>query len=187
MSEYISIRPFTEADFKDIMHIADNRFGNAYLSLNELKTYLNNRNKIGLVALVNTKIAGFAFAQICDFDAAIKLVLCDHEWFQEQFEKAVPIGVLKTIAVHPTYSNKGIGTALTNYRIAMLKKSTNSIFAVSWEQKQNSFNLKILENSGFTRKRRIENYWMEDSQQKGYTCEACGTPPCKCTALIYWI
>ncbi len=185
MSEHVSIRPFTEADFTDIIAIANKRFGNEYLNLNDLQDYMNNGNKIGVVAISNNEIAGFALAQICNFDEAMAIILCEHDWFQEQFANKQSIGVLKMIAVNHKYSNQGIGTSLTKHRIEILKKSTNSIFAVSWEHKQDIQNTKILQKFGLTLKRKIENYWKEDSLDKGYSCEQCVAPPCKCCALIY--
>lgn len=185
MSELASIRPFTKADLSAITAIADDRLGENYLDLNELSTYLKNSNKIGVVALLNGEIAGFALAQMCDQNELLSLVLCEHDWFREQFLNKYPVGVLKTIAVQPQFSNLGIGTALTKYRVDLLKKSTNSILAVSWEHDQSISNKRILEKSGLIFKQRIENYWTKDSILKGYSCKQCGAPPCKCAAMIY--
>lgn len=185
MSEFVSIRPFTQADFTDIISIANKRFGDDYLSLNELHAYLNNNNKIGIVAFVNNEIVGFALAQICNFDELMKLVLYDQDWFKEEFLDNQTIGILKTIAVDNNFSNQGIGTALTKYRMEILNKKCNIILAISWEHEQDVFNSKLLEKFGLSLKRKIENYWREDSLQKGYNCEICGAPPCRCTALTY--
>jgi ribosomal protein S18 acetylase RimI-like enzyme len=181
----IYIRPITEADFSDVLSIANKRLGEDYLNLTDLTVYLNNENKIGLVALVNNEIAGFALAQICNLEETMDLILADRDWFKLQFSNATTIGILKTIAVDIKYSTLGIGTALTEHRIKLLKEKSNLILAFSWEQKQNDTNTKILEKFGLTLKRTIPNYWMEDSLQKGYNCKICGAPPCKCNALIY--
>jgi GNAT superfamily N-acetyltransferase len=185
MPDSILIRPITEIDFPTILAISNNRFGEDYLDMYELSTYLTHINRISVVALVNDKIAGFALAQVCDQNALMSLVFCEHDWFREQFLNKYPIGILKTIAVDHKFSNLGIGTALTTYRIDILKKSTNSILAVNWEQKEHLENSRLLEKCGLSLQRRIERYWMEDSLAKGYTCVRCGAPPCKCAAMIY--
>ncbi len=185
MSKFLSIRPFTKADFADIISIANNSLGNNYIILAELHSYLTINNKIGLVATVNNQIAGFALAQIGDLDELMKLILTEHNWFKKQFSNYHTIGILKTIAVDPTFLNLGIGTALTKYRINILNKKCDTILAISWEHKQNAANTKILEKCGLSLKLKIENYWQKDSLQKGYNCQTCGPPPCKCAALIY--
>ncbi len=185
MPDSILIRHIVKTDFPAVLTISNIRLGENYLDLHELSTYLTNSNKIGIVALVNNEIAGFALAQVCDRDAFMSLVLCEHDWFKKQFLNKYPLGILKTIAVDHTFSNLGIGTALTKYRIDILKKSTNSILAVNWEQKEHPENARLLEKCGLSLQRRIEHYWMEDSLAKGYTCVRCGIPPCKCAALIY--
>jgi ribosomal protein S18 acetylase RimI-like enzyme len=145
MSKFLSIRPFTKADFADIISIANNRFGNNYIVLEELHSYLNINNKIGIVATVNNQIAGFALAQICNLDELIKLILSEHNWLKKQFSNYHTIGILKTIAVDPKFSNLGIGTALTKYRVDVLNKKCDIILAISWEHKLDASNTKLLE------------------------------------------
>ena len=187
MSKDFHIRNFNENDFESIIQIANSRFGNDYIQKQELAHYLKEENKIGVVALINNEIVGFALAQTCDLKTLLDIVLCKQEWFNEHFIKVETIGLLKTIAVDSNYTNQGIGKALTEYRIKELHKQAKSLLAISWRNKNNSANVHILEKIGFTLKLEIENYWGKDSITKGYDCIVCGKPPCNCEALIYTI
>lgn len=185
MSTTTNTRPFTIDDFEDIIRIANKRLGEGYITTDELNAYVSVKDKIGIVATSNSKIVGFALAHICNRTEAILLILKEHDWFAKQFTNKDSIGILKTIAVDSAFSNQGIGTLLTRHRIEIIKKKTTSILAISWEHKKNLANTKMLEHFGLSLKRKIKNYWKKDSLLKTYTCETCGTPPCKCSALIY--
>jgi len=117
MNNSTSINALTETDFPDLLIIADKRFGSGYLTKRELQSYVVNNNKIGFVAKTNDAITGFSLVQICGLNEMMSLVLCEHEWFKEQFSNKYPVGVIKTVSVSDEFKNCDIGTALTNKSI----------------------------------------------------------------------
>lgn len=185
MSEGLYIRSFTESDFKKITQLADGRLGKDYLTAKELQTYVKKRNKIGIVALLNDKIVGFALAQLCDTKTLLEEVVDKREWFQETFKQAKYIGLFKTVAVDENYSGRGIGSALISYRMEAMRKKTNHLLVISWVRKQQSIIGHLFEKKGFTLRKQIDNYWKNDSIEKGYNCIVCGEPPCRCSAKVY--
>jgi len=180
-----SITVLRETDFPDLLIIADNRFGSSYLTRRELQSYLANNNKIGFVAKTNQTITGFSLIQICDLNEIMSLVLCEHDWFKEQFASKYPIGVIKTLSVSEEFKNCGIGTALTNKSIKTLEKASGCLMSICWEHEKDTPFAKILEKLGMTLRRRISDYWKEDSLKKKYQCNCCGSPPCRCNVLVY--
>ncbi|MCJ8292344.1 MAG: GNAT family N-acetyltransferase [Crocinitomicaceae bacterium] len=185
MNNSTSITTLKEADFQDLLIIADNRFGSGYLTMGELQSYVANKTKIGFVAKTNQIISGFSLVQICDLNEIMSLVLCEHEWFKEQFADKYPIGVIKTISVSEEFKNCGIGTALTEKSIKALEKASGALMSICWEHEKGTPFAKILEKFGMTLSRRISDYWKEDSLKKKYQCKYCGSPPCRCSVLVY--
>lgn len=179
------IRPVEQADFDDIIRIANKRLGENYLTISELQIYTYDQTYLGLVVLVNGDLAGFALARVLSFSEMMAFVLKEKNWFAGQFNAEQKIGLLKTIAVDHSYTNRGVGKALTEARLKALKQRVEHVFSVSWQQKKESFNTRLLENRGLNCKKSIPNYWAEDSIEKAYYCNECGAPPCSCAALIY--
>ena len=185
MNNSTSINALTETDFPDLLIIADKQFGSGYLTRSELQSYAVNNNKIGFVAKTNDAITGFSLVQICGLNEMMSLVLCEHEWFKEQFSNKYPVGVIKTVSVSDEFKNCGIGTALTNKSIKTLEKASGCLMSICWEQEEDTPFAKILEKFGMTLRRRISEYWKEDSLKKKYQCKHCGSPPCRCNVLVY--
>jgi ribosomal protein S18 acetylase RimI-like enzyme len=96
------------------------------------------------------------------------------------------IGVIKTVAVYKKYQGFGIGNKLSQISYdELIDKGVDSLYSIAWRNGEVTNIGGILTNLGFKEHAVIENYWTEDSQEKGYDCPACGEPPCKCTGIIY--
>lgn len=180
-----NITLLSDDDFIVLLNIADKLFGRGYLSKSELQSYIDDNNKTGFVARTNDTITGFQLMLTCDLDEMMSLVLCEQDWFKEQFSNKLPIGVIKTIAVSDEFKNQGIGTALTMKSIEMLRKSSSCMISICWDQKDDTVFSRMLEKCGMKLTRRIAEYWREDSLKRKYKCKSCGLPPCMCNALIY--
>ena len=185
LNNITSMNALSEGDFLDILIITNKLFGEDYVSKFELQNYVDGNNKTGLVTRKNNTITGFQLMLTCGLDEMMSLVLCQRDWFKEQFSNHLPIGIIKTIAVSDEFKNQGIGTALTLKGIEMLEKTSNCIISICWDQKDNTPFSTILEKCGMKLTRGITEYWREDSLNKNYKCKICGPPPCRCDAFIY--
>lgn len=94
---------------------------------------------------------------------------------------------LKTIAVHPLWQKRGVGTYLFDFWLNQIKAEPNTLIQIPlWKQ---SNGIAALENlavkMGFRYYKTELNYWYEDSLLKNYQCKFCGPPPCKCHLIWY--
>ncbi len=95
------------------------------------------------------------------------------------------IGFFKSIAVTAKMKGRGIGTALLQRSLDWLEqKRATIVIALAWEAGGVCFAKGILESVGFQPIAHIENFWYQDSVEKGYQCPTCGNP-CRCAANVY--
>lgn len=171
-------------DFNEILDLSNLLLGNNYLNTTLLQEYIINDYKTGFTIKNNHQVIGFQLIQVCSHKELTNLALTEKEWFTNQF-LSYPIGVLKTIVIHPNYHHKGVGTALTQKCIKELSKSCRKIISICWNQQEaTSFNF-VLEKCGLQNLKEIKNFWKKDSLLKDYNCPICGDPPCVCSAYIY--
>lgn len=179
------INPLKNGDINEILKISDKLFGHNYLTKPELQQYINDNNKIGIVSKNESGITGFQLMQIDKPENIVATMLSEREWFRKQFSAHKLIGVLKTIAVKEGFQNQGVGTLLTKKSLDILKKKTSLIISICWDKDGNNSISKILEKFNLKLVRQINEYWKDDSIEKNYSCKICGSPPCRCNALIY--
>jgi|GEM_PF-841062 len=180
-----TIRPLKDDDINEILIIADKLFGYNYLTKPEVQSYINDNDKISIVSGNDVEITGFQLMQIGKPENIIATMLSEQEWFRKLFSKHQLIGVLKTIAVKEECHNQGVGTLLTKKSLEILKKKTDFIISVCWDNNGENSITKILEKFNMKLIRQIDEYWKDDSIKKNYSCKICGAPPCRCNALIY--
>jgi len=62
------------------------------------------------------------------------------------------------------------------------------VASTAWKQKESGvINVDgILKQSGLQAHKTIENFWASDSMEKNYTCPSCGSPPCRCSVVLYF-
>lgn len=65
------------------------------------------------------------------------------------------------------------------------RREIKTVCSIAWKSKYRTNIGGILKRLGFEQILEIQNYWKEDSIEKGYSCPVCGGPPCKCSAVIY--
>jgi GNAT superfamily N-acetyltransferase len=91
----------------------------------------------------------------------------------------------KQSAVAPAYRNKGIATTLLKQSIRQAFVQCNVILSTMWVMKNLNLMQGILEKLHFKPLFEIADYWKEDSLRKHYACAVCGSPPCRCRAVLY--
>jgi ribosomal protein S18 acetylase RimI-like enzyme len=181
----VSISLLTESKINAVIAIADEALGKGFLGSIELRNYIEAENRACYVSETNGSISGFLLTVVCKHHRLQKFALADSFWFRKRFSKLPMVGVVKTIAVSSVNRNQGIGTLLAKKSVEILQERTSNIISLCWEQQNGNPILHILEAHGMKQVRKIEGFWSEDSIINQYDCKACGSPPCKCNALIY--
>lgn len=156
--------------------------GEKYIDAPLIVEYINCDKKAGFVAIYNSTVIGVVICEILDsLDVLINA---------KEVETLLPKtnyfthGIIRSVAVLPLFRSQGVATELTERAIQWLKEAgATQIIALAWiEEKCNAGGL--LEFFGFHATGVIENYWHQDSINKGYSCPRCGNPCC-CSAAVY--
>nr|WP_321406621.1 hypothetical protein [uncultured Carboxylicivirga sp.] len=164
MSEFI-IRDANPNDIPAIKKICDDEFGNGYF--NSFSEYLFTNDSILRVATQQNTIAGFYYSY-------------------SNTKQDLRQGILKTLAIHIQYRQKGLGINLFEDACIQLKQfKVQTIKTIIWNHNDDQAIIKILDQLDFKLEYEIADYWKEESILKGYICPVCGNP-CNCSASIYY-
>lgn len=151
----------TSADWPFIHDLTDECFGVGYA--NSLVSIFNNPKSFVRIGEENGKKIGFSLTFIQN-----------------------NIGVLKSICITPEARRKGAGTRLTKDSFAdLIKEDIDEIQVVAWRRADtNLAPLEIMmKQFPVSKSIVLEDYWLKDSQLKGYNCSVCGNP-CNCSAQL---
>jgi len=98
-----------------------------------------------------------------------------------------PIKVLyrKFVLVNPLHRAKGISKIL-NDEIEKIARNYQIICSSIWQRNGIEKYEESLISTGYQAGSVIENYWAEDSKDRGFVCASCQKIPCKCSARIYF-
>ncbi len=167
----------------DVVRIGNERFGEDYLNHNLLKSQLERNSLVGFVAMDGDTLAGFVYGYQTSVSVMIDIKL--KEFFQDLLLPSnEPIGIFKTIAVSREYAGKGLGKTLANALLKKLVERTPKVYTVIWKQSENKSNEIVFGKLGFKEITTVQNYWESESLQLYYSCNICGSPPCKCSAAV---
>ncbi len=109
-----------------------------------------------------------------DIAERLRLLWCNHA-----------VGLLRSIAVAPSYRGRGVATQLTEAGLKWCaSEGATAMLAFAWDPPAGSQFAGVLKHSGFCPVMTIDNYWTNDSAAKGYDCPACGAV-CHCGAVVY--
>jgi GNAT superfamily N-acetyltransferase len=98
----------------------------------------------------------------------------------------LPVYLIKEVAVLPNFQKKGLGSALLeNQMQEAISNRCRSVFYFLWKEGGNAYFKNKLTGTGFELKEELANFWYKESLEQQYSCPVCGTPPCKCHALVY--
>ena len=180
-----TISLLTQSHFSEIILIANSSLGEGYITLSELKSYIEDDSKDCLIAKTNGKISGFQLMKRCRLNDLNDLAHSQKNWFRSRYKNYSSFGVLKTLVVLPEKQKQGIGTMLTKKSLEILQESSKKIISICWENKGVTPVLALLQRCGMRPVCKFEAFWAKDSLAKNYHCMACGAPPCKCNAFVY--
>jgi transcriptional regulator with XRE-family HTH domain/ribosomal protein S18 acetylase RimI-like enzyme len=170
-----------------VLDICDSELGKDYLSYEDLRNVIKYEEYICKVA-VNTStndVIGFCMCVLTDPDGALNIISWPDNKLPKAIEYSEKIGVIKTIAVYNKYQGYGIGKKITEacYEV-LLDEGMDSACSIAWRNGDVTNVGGVLTSLGFREFTSIENYWKDDSEEKGYDCPTCGNP-CSCTGVIY--
>ncbi len=184
------MKPIVITDFKkeylnEIIFIADKELGKGYVSGN----LISDKNSITQVAITeNGEVAGFSCGIVTKtksflkntphpITVNIKKALLKHE----------TVGVTKSLALRHDMQKQGIGTKLFAQRINSFKeKGAGAIYMPGWQTPGGITSIDgIARRFGFKKIETVKNFFYRDSLTRGYSCPVCGTPPCRCSAVVY--
>jgi ribosomal protein S18 acetylase RimI-like enzyme len=161
--------------------LLEQELGSGYVTADRLLALTRGTDDgVVLAWLVGTELAGvgIASAAACEeIDAARR---CG-------FTSAEPVGCVQTLVVDPRYRRSGGGSVLAGRLLALLRAdgyATNLLFA--WASGSGSTADGIAKRLGFECLGTLEEYWREDSVERGYNCPVCGNP-CLCDVNVWVI
>jgi GNAT superfamily N-acetyltransferase len=177
------ILPYNPSFQKQVLDIADATLGQSYFTASEIQQ-LTTENALGLVAMNDENVSGFAFTLRLTTSQLIEKYHLQEVLIDKNSEQKS--AMLKTIAIHPNHQKKGLGTALLKATLNALKEEKiQDLYVIAWKS-GNTVNLaSLLSEFNFKPMAAIPEYWYADSLEKKYVCPACGGPPCVCSALLY--
>ena len=98
------------------------------------------------------------------------------------FEPAEGGWSLRTLVVEPALRKRGLGSALA--RMALARYPDARWISPAWIDRNRIAADPMLRALGFAPQRRVPDYWLADSLERGYACPCCGNP-CRCAAMVY--
>lgn len=161
-----------------VIDIADKQLGEGYITQETLTVSPTETTTITRVAVFKNIVLGFSICEIMPpshIEKVIRTAASPNSLF----------GLLKTVAVRRDSVGFGVGGELARDGVLLLKDKVDKIYAVGSQCKKGVNSNSILNMAGFKKKYKIPDYWREESLEKNYNCRDCGSPPCKCAAVIF--
>jgi GNAT superfamily N-acetyltransferase len=180
--EIIEIIEFTEKYLSPVCDLANNSFGNGYLTEKKYGELISKESALS-VALHNGQFAGFCFLIHEKAEEVAKGLKIDISQIKPYADERGLVCHAKAIAVVPEFRRTGLTDKLF---AETLKKSAakgmRSVWVAAWKMGDRVPAKKTLENNGFSVSCEKEMLWFDD---KEYECIACGGA-CRCNGIIYY-
>ena len=181
----MEIKPIKLTDVDFIKKLADESFGASYITTDHILSHLDSTDKFAFCLFDKQELIGFLFLKTYSNDTIQNYFLTQQEWFTNYFKSTKVIAVVTQIALTKEHRLLGLSKLLFNSSIDFIKPKCNTIISICWVKDETNNMKFLLLNNGFTNIKTLSNYWLQDSIEKGYQCEICGTPPCKCGAEVF--
>jgi hypothetical protein len=177
------IIPYQKEFVNQVCSIADLTLGKHYFGEDEIEDLLSFEN-LALLDVENNIVRAFSFSIITtlkklenDFKIPPPLLFNDEN---------IRVALTKTIATHPEQQGKGIANNLFEEEQAVLiGLGVKACFTLTWLVKGKINLSSLLKKNNYLLYTVIENYWLDDSIKRKYSCPECGNP-CYCNAEIYY-
>lgn len=181
----MKIRPIKLTDVDFIKKLADESFGDNYITANDILSHLNSTDKFAFCIVDKQEFIGFLFLKTYSNNLIQNYFLTQKNWFKNHFNSTKTIAVVTQISLTKKYRQQKLSTLLLRSSIEFIKTKCDTIISVCWIKKETNNMKFLLLNNGFKNIKILPNYWLQDSIYKNYRCEICGTPPCQCGAEVF--
>ena len=177
-----------ESDLRGLISISAEQLGADYLNDNDLRMSLTQSGICftRVVAKKNKGVMGFCLCKIIEGDSIRKHIPMPDKDLPDLLQTENSIGMIGIVATHAEYQGRGIGMQLVKNCLAeFAKREIPVVYSIGWHSSKGVNIGGILENCGFVKLTEVSNYWREDSLKRNYRCPDCGSPPCKCSAVVF--
>jgi len=183
-----SIVDVKEEHITQMVAISDKELGEGFLQHKDIMNkILDKDSHICKAALINETIVGFCLSKIVKRSEICDYLHVDQANLPEYVKCADKIGVLKTIAVHNKFHRHGVGHALTFAAYNdLITRDVQAISSIAWKNGETINADGVLSALGLRPHIEIKSYWEADGIKNNYNCSACGPPPCRCSAVLYF-
>lgn len=167
-----------------ILKIGEAQFGNGFLAPELLATYLNHPSKYCHVVLLDNQVIGFSLMEISPRAQIAQEMKQAAQWFLDYFASYDNVGYRSLTAVDKNFEGKGVANFLVEQGLEFLSKKVSVVVCNAWKSEHTHIG-SILERNSCKPLKEVPHFWATESIQQNYSCNACGAPPCQCTAVIY--
>jgi len=173
-----------EAHIEAVMRVSIARFGTDFLSVAELRTYLDSATHFCQVFLQDGEVLGFSLMEIGDCEQIAQRMKGQKDWFLRHFAAYSRLAYRSLTAVAKSSEGRGVASELVRAGLDFLSTRAEVVVCDAWKSDHTHIG-GVLERNGYSLIKEVPDYWADDSQTVGYNCTYCGAPPCRCTAVIY--
>ena len=183
--EKITILPFEGEGVDYLLEIADSELGKGYLSREQILSSSTFTD----IAVLGGEIIGFS----CGIVKNGKEFFLENGQFPSGIKKRMliqeRIGITKSLAIRKDRQNLGVGTSLFAVRIENFRKlGAGAVLMPGWQYPGGTTAIDgIARSFGFRKLGTVKDYYYRDSIKRQYSCPVCGPPPCRCSAVIYFL
>lgn len=167
-----------------IFQICETQFGADFLSPTLLNSYLEASNKFCHVVLYEQQVIGFSLMQVSSREELAEKMQGEKEWFLNYFAAYPQIGYRSLTAVAKGFEGNGVASFLVQKGLTFLSNKVDVVICDAWKSTTVHIG-SIPERNHCLPIKEIANFWTKESLEQNYYCNACGQPPCGCTAVIY--
>ncbi|AAU38009.1 unknown [[Mannheimia] succiniciproducens MBEL55E] len=182
----ITIQPIQASHYADYVALIGKQLGEGYFKQADFEALANNPQAICFEAVdEQNQVVGVITSVTLDRESALALLKIQAQNTPDYVLQSDRIGIFKTIAIDENRKGCGIGSALVRKLLESFKQAgLNSIACVAWQYGETENIRGIMQAFDFTCYEKIANYWLDDPEP--FICPACGEPPCRCQANIYF-
>jgi len=180
----MTIKNATNEHIQAILEISDQELGQGYMDKQTIEDAIQDDNSYLKIAEIDNKVNGFCYGFISNLEN--RYTKRDLDILLQAFSSASSVGMIKTVITKRDVQRKGVGTKMVDDCLEFFKeKNAQHAYSVAWKR-HGIINIeKVLKRLNFEELKEIEDFWAFDSIEHGYSCPACGTPPCRCSAIIF--
>lgn len=145
-----------------------------------------SEDDVGFHLKFDSRVVGFCLGAVFSIPELLDYLHIGENELPKAIAHSERIGLVRTIAVQDEFESQGIGTKLVGDCIdECLSRDATALCAVGWKEDGRVNIGGIMNHFGFQKAAEYEEYWYDESVEKGYWCERCGDPPCTCSGVLF--